>query len=173
MKINSKYLSTISHGGYTRLIALHDFTVSFKIQKEQYSFEVKKDDIGGILSDDSEIIGNAWIGYEATLTGRCRVINSYILDNSEIKQSTIINSTVSDSRCWFSAINNSTVYFDVSAEVLLASAAFAYAADDFRNYSDRFTNLKLQLPFVGMVQVPSRHLKSDNLFVEYLNNILT
>ena len=110
MEINSEYVSATFHKGHTRLIALKDFIVSFKIQKEQYSFEVKKGDIGGILSDDSEIIGNSWVGYEATLVGKCCINNSYILDNSKIKQVTIINSTISDSRCWFSAINNSTIY---------------------------------------------------------------
>lgn len=110
MRINSKYLSTISHEGYTRLIALEDFVVSFKIQKEQHSFEVKKGDIGGILSKDSEIIGIVWIGYDAALVGECCIINSYILDNSVIKETTIINSTISDSKCWFSTIDSSTIY---------------------------------------------------------------
>ena len=110
MKINSRYVSVTFHKGHTRLIALKDFVVSFKIQKEQYSFEVKKGDIGGILSDDSEIIDNVWIGYESKLADGCCIINSYILDNSKIKQATIINSTISDSGCWSSIIDSSTIY---------------------------------------------------------------
>lgn len=42
-------------------------------------------------------------------------------------------------------INNSTVYFDVSAEVLLASAAFAYAATAIiiRIYNNRISKKEI------------------------------
>lgn len=46
-------------------------------------------------------------------------------------------------------------------------SSFAYPVTDFRNYSDRFTNCKLRLPFVGMVQVPAKHLNATRLGVQY------
>lgn len=51
--------------------------------------------------------------------------------------------------------------------------SFAYPVTDFRNYSDRFTNCKLRLPFVGMVQVPAKHLNATRLGVQYDISFMT
>ena len=48
-----------------------------------------------------------------------------------------------------------------------------YPADDFRNYSDAFTNVKVFIPYVGSVPVPARHLKANNWTVTYYVSYLT
>lgn len=60
-------------------------------------------------------------------------------------------------------------FYQVNCAIPLTNlkASFAYPVTDFRNYSDKFTNCKLRLPFVGMVQVPAKHLNATRLGVQY------
>lgn len=45
--------------------------------------------------------------------------------------------------------------------------AFEYPVNDFRNYSERFTHIKARIPFVGMVEIPPKHLKAHDWYIEY------
>lgn len=44
---------------------------------------------------------------------------------------------------------------------------FGYAVNDFRNYIEKFTKVKIWAPFVGSIDFPAIHLKADKIFGSY------
>lgn len=45
--------------------------------------------------------------------------------------------------------------------------SLAYAANDFRNYTEKFTKVALWVPFVGKIDIPSIHLKASKIVGTY------
>ena len=43
----------------------------------------------------------------------------------------------------------------------------AYADGDFRNYTEKFTKVKIWAPFVGSIDLPAIHLKADSIVGSY------
>lgn len=51
--------------------------------------------------------------------------------------------------------------------------SLAYPNTDFRNYDDRFTNIKMRIPYVGLVDIPAKHLKAHDLYLSYTISAMT
>lgn len=49
----------------------------------------------------------------------------------------------------------------------------AYPANDFRNYDDRFTNIKMRIPYIGLIDIPAKHLKAHDLYLSYTISAMT
>lgn len=64
------------------------------------------------------------------------------------------------------AIDNVT--FSFKFERLLWTPDLLTDTDDFRNYTDRFTKVKIWAPFVGNIDVPAIHLKASRLKGTYV-----
>ena len=53
-----------------------------------------------------------------------------------------------------------------------AGTNLKYADGDFRNYTEKFTKVKIWAPFVGSIDMPSIHLKADKIVGSYFISIV-
>lgn len=72
----------------------------------------------------------------------------------------------------YHAINTVTPNDNVTMSFLIERSVWAsgleYAVEDFRNYTDRFTKVKIWAPFVGSIDVPAIHLKCEQIYGQYV-----
>lgn len=55
----------------------------------------------------------------------------------------------------------------------LSSLSLAYPANDFRNYDDNFTNIRARIPYIGLITIPAKHLKANDLYLSYQVSAMT
>lgn len=64
-------------------------------------------------------------------------------------------------------------FYQGGMNIPISEFTLHYPADDFRNYIDGFTNFKMRIPFVGMVEISARHLKAHHITVYYTVSAMT
>ena len=87
--------------GALRVVAIEDFD------------DVKVGDIGGVVTENVEIVGTTWVDYDCTISGNIKIVDSkiYFSDVSSdshgikiIEESTIRYSTIKDSLIYDSTV---------------------------------------------------------------------